>query len=102
MRSCIKMATERTDITYEDTSELILEIIFRLNAVIDRLGLGEDSELAEELEEVQKHLIVLDSLMRIPEELFNLLTNARSLLNDNTRRAEKSYAVKLLVDQHMT
>ena len=44
-------------------------------------------DLAEELEEVQKHVIALDTLTRIPEDLFNLLSSARSVLEQKQGRA---------------
>ena len=42
--------------------------------------------MLEELEEVQKHIIALDSLTRIPEELFNLVSSARSVLHEKQGR----------------
>lgn len=41
---------------------------------------ADNDDLAEEIEEIQKHVIVLDTLTRMPEEIFNLLNRARSLL----------------------
>lgn len=61
-------------------SELREGIINRLQELVDCIGIMNDSDLAEELEEIQRHVTALDSLTRIPEELFNLLNSARSLL----------------------
>ena len=43
-------------------------------------------DLVEELEEVQKHIIALDSLTRILEELFNLMSSVRSVLHEKQGR----------------
>ena len=42
--------------------------------------------MLEELEEVQKHIITLDSLTQIPEELLNLVSSARSVLHEKQGR----------------
>ena len=50
------------------------------------VGIADNSDLLEELEEVQKHIITLDSLRRIPEELLNLVSSARSVLHEKQGR----------------
>ena len=45
------------------------------------MGAAENEDLAEDFEEVQKHIVVFDSLTKILEEIFNLLSRARSLLD---------------------
>ena len=62
-------------------AELKKLIASRLREVISYVGAAENEDLAEDLEEVQKHIVVLDSLTKIPEEIFNLLSRARSLLD---------------------
>ena len=61
-------------------AELKKLIASRLREVILYVGAAENEDLAEDLEEVQKHIVVLDSLTKIPEEILNLLSRARSLL----------------------
>ena len=67
--------------------ELRHEISSRLREIATCVGMAEDSDLVEELEEVQKDVIALDSLTRIPEELFNLLNSARLMLSHKKERA---------------
>ena len=74
--------------------ELRHEISSRLREIATCVGMAEDSDLVEELEEVQKDVIALDSLTRIPEELFNLLNSARLMLSRKKGQ--------ILVDQDMT
>ena len=62
-------------------AELKKLIASRLKEVISYVGAAENEDLAEDLEEVQKHIVVLDSLTKIPEKIFNLLSRARSLLD---------------------
>ena len=68
-------------------SELRHEITSRLREIVACVGFADDSDLVEELEEIQKHVNILDSVTRIPEELFNLLSSARSVLLRNQERA---------------
>ena len=67
--------------------ELRHEISSRLREIATCVGMAEDSDLVEELEEVQEDVIALDSLTRIPEELFNLLNSARLMLSHKKERA---------------
>ena len=59
-------------------TELKELIASKLREVIPSVGV---EDVADDLEEIQKHVLVLDSLTRIPEEVFNLLSSARSLLD---------------------
>ena len=68
-------------------SDLRHEVTSRLQEIVACVGVSHDSDLVEELEEIQKHVNLLDSVTRIPEELFNLLSSARSLLQQNEERA---------------
>ena len=61
--------------------ELQQLIATKLREIISYVGVAHNEDLAEDLEDVQKHIVVLDSLKRIPEEMFNLLSSARSLLD---------------------
>ena len=63
------------------TAELKQLIASKLREIISYVGFAQNEDLAEDLEEVQKHIVVLDSLTRTPEVLFNLLSSARSLLD---------------------
>ena len=67
-------------------SDLRHEVTSRLQEIVACVGVSHDSDLVEELEEIQKHVNLLDSVTRIPEELFNLLSSARSLLQQNEER----------------
>ena len=73
--------------TTNTISELKHEITSRLREIVVCVGMADDSDLAEELEEVQKHVIALDTLTRIPEDLFNLLSSAQSVLEQKQGRA---------------
>jgi hypothetical protein len=68
------------------TAELKQLIASKLREIISHVGFAQNEDLAEDLEEVQKHIVVLDSLTRTPEELFNLLSSARSLLDAYGKR----------------
>ena len=72
--------------TNPTVSELRHEIISRLREIAACVGIADNSDLLEELEEVQKHIITLDSLKRIPEELLNLVSSARSALHEKQGR----------------
>lgn len=52
--------------TTNTVSELKHEITSRLREIVVCVDMVDDSDLAEELEEVQKHVIALDTLKRIP------------------------------------
>ena len=66
--------------TTNTISKLKHEITSRLREIVVYVGMADDSDLAEELEEVQKHVIALDTLTRIPEDLFNLNISLTVLL----------------------
>ena len=72
--------------TNPTVSELRHEIISRLRDIAACVGIADNNDLLEELEEVQKHIITLDSLTRIPEELLNLVSSARSALHEKQGR----------------
>ena len=55
-------------ITNPTVSELRHEITSRLREIAACVGTADNSDLLEELEELQKGIIALDSLTRIPEE----------------------------------
>ena len=57
--------------TNSTVSELRHEIISRLREIAACVCIADNSDLLEELEEVQKHVITLDSLTRIPEKCFH-------------------------------
>ena len=68
--------------TNTTVSELRYEITSRLREIAACVGTADNNDLLEEFEEVQKHITALDSLTRIPEELFNLVSSARSVLHE--------------------
>ena len=70
---------EHSMMASDNISELRHEIISRFREIVTCVGTANDIDLVEELEEVQKHLITHDSLTRIPEELFHLLSSPRSI-----------------------
>ena len=72
--------------TTNTISELRHEITSRLREIAACVGTADDNDLVEELEEVQKHVLALDSVTRISEELFNLLSSARSVLEQKHGR----------------
>ena len=72
--------------TNPTVSDLRHEIISRLREIAACVGIADNNDLLEELEEVQKHIITLDSLTRIPEELLNLVSSARSVLHEKQVR----------------
>ena len=73
--------------TTNTISELRHEITSRLREIAACVGTADDNDLVEELEEVHKHVLALNSVTRIPEELFNLLSSARSVLEQKHGRA---------------
>ena len=72
--------------TNPTVSELRHEITSRLRKIAACVGIADNGDLLEELEELQNHIITLDSLTRVPEELFNLVRSARSILHEKLGR----------------
>ena len=72
--------------TNPTVSELRHEITSRLRKIAACVGKADNGDLLEELEEFQNHIITLDSLTRVPEELFNLVSSARSILHEKLGR----------------
>ena len=62
------------------TAELKDVITSKLREIVRSVHSADNCYIAEELQEIQKLVIVLDSLTRIPEEIFNLLNSAWSIL----------------------
>ena len=62
------------------TTELKDVITSKLREIVSSVHSADNCDIAEELQEIQKLVIVLDSLTRIPEETFNLLSSAWSIL----------------------
>ena len=62
------------------TAELKDIITSKLREIVSSVHSADNFDIAEELQEIQKLVIVLDSLKRIPEEVFNLLSSAWSIL----------------------
>ena len=62
------------------TAELKDVITSKLREIVSSVHSADNFDIAEELQEIQKLVIVLDSLTRIPEEIFNLLSSAWSNL----------------------
>ena len=62
------------------TIELKDVITSKLRKIVSSVHSADNFDIAEELQEIQKLVIVLDSLTRIPEEIFNLLSSAWSIL----------------------
>lgn len=65
------------------TNELRHKITSRLRGIAACIGTADNGDL---LEELQKHIITLNSLTRVPEELFNLLSSAPSILHEKLGR----------------
>lgn len=72
--------------TNPTVSELRHEITSRLRKIAACVGTADNGDLLEELEELQNHIITLDSLTRVPEELFNLVSSARSIRHEKLGR----------------
>ena len=62
------------------TAELKDVITSELREIVSSVHSADNCNIAEELQKIQKLVIVLDSLTRIPEEIFNLLSSAWSIL----------------------
>ena len=62
------------------TGELKDVITSKLREIVSSVHSADNFDIAEELQEIQKLVIVLDSLTRIPEEILNLLSSAWSIL----------------------
>ena len=56
------------------------KISFQNFKIVSSVHAADNCNIAEELKEIQKFVIVLDSLTRIPEEIFNLLSSSWSIL----------------------
>ena len=61
------------------TAELKDVITSKLREIVSSVHSADNFNIAEELQKIQKLVIVLDSLTRIPE-IFNLLSSAWSIL----------------------
>ena len=62
------------------TAELKDVITSKLREIVSSVHSADNFDIAEELQEIQKLVIVLDSLTRIAEEIFNLSSSAWSTL----------------------
>ena len=72
--------------TNPTVSEFRHEITSRLRKIAACVVTADNGDLLEELEELQNHIITLDSLTGVPEELFNLVSSARSILHEKLGR----------------
>ena len=62
------------------TTEFKDIITSKLREIVSSVHSANNCDIAEELQEIQKLVIVLDSLTRISEEILNLLSSAWSIL----------------------
>ena len=70
----------------DETAALVELLALSVRELSGFVGVGDTEDLLESLANIQEQVVLLDSLIRVPEALYTLLLSARKLIQKQTRR----------------